>query len=99
MKEDDFKGLMKGLSEARAYARGRKVKGLKVHVPPDVDVAAIRKATSLSQVAFSNQIGVSTATLRNWEQKRRAPEGPARVLLALLSKDPGVVKRILGPAA
>lgn len=99
MKDNDFDGLVKSLGEARDFARGRKVKGFKVHVPADVDVATIRKATGLSQAAFSSEIGVSPATLRNWEQKRRAPEGPARVLLALLAKDPTIVRRTLKPAA
>ena len=98
MKDADFEGLMKGLEEARNFAKGRKVRGLKVHVPENFDVAAIRKAAGLSQAEFSNQIGVSAATLRNWEQKRRTPEGPARVLLALLARDPNIVKRILEPA-
>lgn len=99
MKGSDFEGLMQGLKEAHAYARGRTVKGIKVNVPDVVDVAAIRKATGLTQVEFSSQIGVSSATVRNWEQKRRAPEGPARVLLALLARDPNIVKRMLKPAA
>lgn len=99
MKDTDFDGLMQGLKEARAFARGRKVKGLRVNVPETVDVTAIRKTTGLTQSEFSNQIGVSPATLRNWEQRRRTPEGPARVLLALLAKDPNIVKRMLKPAA
>ena len=99
MKSSDFEGLMKSVGQAKIFARGRKVKGIKVHVPRDVDVAAVRAATGLSQVEFSSQIGVSAATLRNWEQKRRTPEGPARVLLALLARDPNIVKRILKSAA
>ena len=99
MRKKDIDGLMQGLKEARAYVRGRKVNGLKVSVPDSVDVAAIRMAAGLTQLEFSSQIGVSAATLRNWEQKRRAPEGPARVLLALLAKDPNIVKRMLKTAA
>lgn len=99
MKKADFEGLLKGLDEAKTFARGQKVKGMKVHVPRDVDVAGIRSATGLTQLEFSRQIGVSAATLRNWEQKRRSPEGPARVLLALLAKDPDIVRRVLKNAA
>jgi putative transcriptional regulator len=51
------------------------------------------------QTAFAKQIGVSVATLRNWEQGRRRPDGPARVLLALLAKDPDIVRRTLAEAA
>jgi putative transcriptional regulator len=45
---------------------------------------------------FSRQIGVSLGTLRNWEQGRRAPEGRARVLLAMLSGNPRIVEETLG---
>jgi len=77
--------IMQGLREAAAHARGEKVPGLNLHIPRVVNVSAVRRRTGLSQAAFSRQIGVSPGTLRNWEQGRRAPEGPARVLLAMLS--------------
>ncbi|NJM30992.1 MAG: helix-turn-helix domain-containing protein [Rhizobiales bacterium] len=99
MKKTDFDGLLKSLREARSFARGRTPKGLKVHVPADFDVAAIRGRTGLSQSAFAGCIGVSPATLRNWEQGRRRPEGPARVLLALLARNPAIVETMLKPAA
>jgi len=99
MKKEDFDGLMRGLDEARAYARGRPVEGLREHVRQEVDVAEIRKRTGLSQAEFSRQIGVSAGTLRNWEQRRRKPEGPARVLLAMISRDPKIVERTLTEAA
>jgi putative transcriptional regulator len=41
-------------------------------------------------------IGVSVATLRNWEQGRRHPEGPARALLRVTAEDPDAVARALG---
>jgi len=87
--------IMQGLREAAAHARGEKVPGLRLHIPRAVDVSAVRRRTGLSQVAFSQQIGVSPGTLRNWEQGRRAPEGPA-VLLALLSRNPRIVEELLG---
>jgi putative transcriptional regulator len=98
VKKSDFDGLMRGLEEARKFVRGEKTPGLKVHIPEEIDVAAIRARTGLSQAAFSARIGVSTATLRNWEQGRRHPEGPARVLLALLARDPKIVERTLKAA-
>jgi putative transcriptional regulator len=52
-------------------------------------------ADALSQEVFSSRIGVSTGTLRNWEQGRRNPEGPARVLLAMLARTPRVVEDTL----
>jgi putative transcriptional regulator len=97
MKKEDFDGIMQGLREARAHARGEDVPGLKVHLPESLDVAAIRKRTGLSQGSFANTIAVPVGTLRNWEQKRRQPEGPARVLLALLDRNPNLVAETLIP--
>ena len=88
--------ILQGLREAAAHARGEKVPGLKVHVPRKVDVQAIRRRTGLSQAVFSRRIGVSPGTLRNWEQGRRIPDGPARVLLAMLARNPRVVEDTLG---
>ena len=88
--------ILRGLEEALAHARGEEIPGLVVHVPTAIDVAALRHRTGLTQMAFSRRIGVSTATLRNWEQGRRAPEGPARVLLAMLERNPKVVEETLG---
>jgi len=99
MKEEHFQAILQGLEEARRFARGEIVPGLRYHAAPAEDARAIRKRTGLSQAAFARQVGVSVATLRNWEQGRRRPDGPARVLLALLDKDPGIVKRTLSEAA
>jgi len=97
MKDEEFQGLMQGLREARAHLRGERVKGLKVHVPPELDVAAIRKRAGLSQAAFARSIGVAAGTIKNWEQGRRQPEGPARVLLGMLHHNPHIVEEVLGP--
>ncbi len=99
MKKEDFEGLVRALGEARAYAGGRPVEGLRVHARQEVDVAEIRKRTGLSQAEFSRQIGVSIGTLRNWEQRRRKPEGPARILLAMIARDPKIVEKTLIEAA
>ena len=99
MKDEDFDGMMAGLKQARAFARGEPVAGLRVHQFPPLDIVAIRKKIGVSQDSFAQQIGVSTATLRNWEQGRRTPDGPARVLLAMLARDPEIVSRTLSKAA
>lgn len=99
MDEALFADLTRSLEQAAAHARGEAVPGLVVRVPRDLDVAAIRRRTGVSQARFAAGIGVAVATLRNWEQGRRRPEGPARVLLALLDKNPQVVQELLGEAA
>jgi putative transcriptional regulator len=88
--------ILQGLREAAAHARGDEVPGLRLHIPRTVDVSAVRRGTGLSQAAFSSRIGVSPGTLRNWEQGRRTPDGPARVLLALIERNPRIVEEMLG---
>lgn len=68
-----------------------------LRLPNTIDVAAVRGKTGLSQSAFARRIGIPTGTLRNWEQGRRSPQGPARVLLALLDRNPCIVEQTLGP--
>lgn len=60
-----------------------------------IDVAAIRAKTRLSQERFAHAFRISPHTLRNWEQGRRAPEGPARALLLAIERDPKAVMRAL----
>jgi putative transcriptional regulator len=67
-------------------------------VIPSVDVTAIRQRAGLSQSDFATSIGVPKGTLINWEQGRRQPSGPAKVLLALMPKKPNLVAEFY-PAA
>ena len=60
-----------------------------------VDVAAIRAVTGLSQQRFAHACGISVHTLRNWEQGRRVPHGPARALLMAIARAPTTVLRAL----
>ena len=48
----------------------------------------VRRKVGLSQVAFARRIGVSVDTVRNWEQGKRAPQGPARALLRVIDRAP-----------
>lgn len=91
-----FAKVIRGLGEALEHAKGGDVPGMRVHVPAAMDVALIRKRTGLTQPAFADAIGVRLGTLRNWEQGRRQPEGPARVLLAMLDRNPRIVEETLG---
>lgn len=89
--------ILQGLENAVAYAKGRNrnVWTHVVHVAPPVDVKNVRRKLSMSQGAFAARFGISPATLRNWEQGRRLPEGPARVLLAIIDREPEAVQRAL----
>ena len=56
------------------------------------DVAAVRRFVGLSQVAFAGALGISVSTLRNWEQGRRHPEGPAIALLRIAARHPRIIR-------
>jgi putative transcriptional regulator len=59
----------------------------------------VRRRVGLSQVAFAKRIGVSVDTVRNWEQGKRAPQGPARALLRIIDRAPEVALSALDPDA
>jgi putative transcriptional regulator len=59
----------------------------------------LRARTKLSQSDFAALLGVELSTLRNWEQGRRVPTGPARALLRAIRNDPQNVIRALARAA
>lgn len=62
-----------------------------------VKVKAIRAATGLSQSGFARLISVNIDTLKNWEQERREPTGPAKALLRAIERDPLHVIPALSP--
>jgi putative transcriptional regulator len=63
------------------------------------DVAAIRHFVGLSQAAFASALGISVHTLRNWEQGRRTPDGPALALLRIAARHPTIVREAAEPVA
>jgi len=60
-----------------------------------IDVREIRALFHASQSQFSRMLGINVETLRNWEQGRRLPHGPARALLRLAAANPRMVARVL----
>ena len=66
---------------------------------PVIDVRATRQRLGLSQAAFAAKFGFQPATFRNWEQGRTYPDGPARVLLAVIAKHPETVEDALQKAS
>lgn len=89
--------ILRGMREAVAYARGEPVKAreTQVEVPDAVDVRTIRESLGLSQTEFALRFGFSYGSVRNWEQGHRRPQGPARVLLKVIEKEPEAVNRAL----
>jgi putative transcriptional regulator len=66
---------------------------------PTVNVRQVRRKLGLSQAAFAAKFGFLPATLRNWEQGRTRPDGPARVLLAVIAQHPEAVEDALKRAS
>jgi putative transcriptional regulator len=92
MKDELFQELLESVKQGGAILRGdMEASRTFSHAPDDIDVAALRKRFDLSQPKFASMLGISVATLRNWEQGRRTPEGPARVLLQVASREPQAV--------
>jgi putative transcriptional regulator len=88
--------LVAGLNEALAHARGEiELSSYTVTVPEQVDVAGLRRQLGLSQAAFARAFGLDVTALHAWEQGRRRPDRAARVLLAVIAKEPEAVLRAL----
>ena len=64
-----------------------------------LDVGALRARFKLSQAKFAALLGISAATVRNWEQGRRMPEGPARVLLQVAERYPEAILNVVATGA
>lgn len=90
MKKELFMELLESVKQGAAIMKG-KVKPSRSMEFPESEVRKIREQYGLSQDRFASLIGISVATLRNWEQGRRKPEGPARVLLRVAAKHPEAI--------
>jgi putative transcriptional regulator len=90
--------IMESLEEYAAHSRGKKsgVKAVRVapKVPEDVDVKSIRNKLGMTQEQFTS-FGFSLSAIRHWEAHRRLPEGPARVLLMVIDRNPSIVLETL----
>src|SRR5437660_7577799 len=88
--------VITSLREAIAWAGGEdvpvRVTAVKV---PTIDVRAVRRRLGLSQAEFAAKFGFQAATLKNWEQGRTRPDGPARVLLDVIARHPEAVEDAL----
>jgi putative transcriptional regulator len=98
MNDDLFDELVASVREGGAILRGESAPSRTFEIS-DIDVKSIRAQYKLSQQEFATLLGISVKTLRNWEQGRRQPEGPARVLLLVAAKHPDAVWDVVGPAA
>lgn len=95
MNDEDFGGIIAGLNDVKDYMAGKR-DGFVAHDP--VDVKAIRTATKKTQQGFANTYHLPIGTVRDWEQGRRRPDAPARVLLSMIKADPAAVEKLLEKA-
>ena len=82
----------------RALRRSQRERIMRGELQPG-DVAALRRFIGLTQSQFAEALGISVHTLRNWEQDRRMPEGPAFARLRIAARHPGVVRENVRSAA
>ncbi len=98
MKPELFDELAESLREGAAILKGRRHPSRAYEVS-DPDVRKIRARYGLSQSKFAALMGISPATLRNWEQGRRRPPASARILLRVVAKHPEAVLDVVRPEA
>jgi len=90
MKDELFNELLESVQQGGRIVRGKGKAGRRTKVE-EPDVAEIRASYELSQEQFAALLGISVRTLQNWEQGRRRPHGPARVLLRVAARHPEAV--------
>jgi len=88
MKKELFDELLQSVKEAAAIERGNAKPSRTFKVKTGNDVARVRNRLGLSQNKFARLLGISENTLQNWEQGRRKPAGPAKVLLKVAARHP-----------
>ncbi len=90
MKQELFDELVASVREGGQILKG-KVKPSRAFVVTPTSIKKLRKAYGLSQGDFAAVFGIKPATLKNWEQGRRKPEGAAKVLLQIAAQHPEAV--------
>ena len=84
---------------ARAIKRSQRKRLMRGQIESGEDIVALRRFVGLTQARFAEALEISVHTLRNWEQGRRRPEGPALALLRIAARHPKIVRENLGSAA
>ncbi len=89
-----FDLIHQGLSEALAVARGE-AEPFRLHIPPELDVKAIRAQTGMTQKDFAATFGFGLDQLKQWEQGRARPVQALRAYLLLIRDNSDVVRETL----
>ena len=83
----------------RAIPRQQRLRLVRGEIESGDDIVALRKFVGLTQKSFAQALGISVHTLRNWEQGRRYPEGPALALLRIAARHPRIIRENVAEAA
>ena len=94
MKKKLFEQLKQSLREAEQIKRGAMKPSRVFKIDPQNDIVKVRTKLGLSQSKFAAVLGISADTLQNWEQGRRSPTGPAKVLLKVVTRHPEVLLEV-----
>jgi putative transcriptional regulator len=94
MKKEHFDELLQSVQEATAIERGKAKPSRSFEVKTANDVVRVRSKLGLSQHKFARLLGISENTLQNWEQGRRQPAGPAKVLLKVALRHPQAILEV-----
>ncbi|HET7625701.1 MAG TPA: NadS family protein [Verrucomicrobiae bacterium] len=94
MKKELFEELKQSLREAGQIKRGKLKPSRVFEIDPQNDIVKVRGKLGFSQSKFAAILGISTDTLQNWEQGRRSPTGPAKVLLKIATKHPEILLEV-----
>jgi putative transcriptional regulator len=93
------KKLIAAAREGVAIARGEvDPTSYRLHVPAEIDVAAMRRKLGLTQAEFAIRFGLTLARVRDWEQNRSSPDGAVRAYLKVIEREPKAVERALARA-
>ena len=95
MEDKLFQELLESVKQGAAIMKGT-MQPSRTFEFPETEVRALREQFGLSQDKFAGLVGISVGTLRNWEQGRRKPVGPARVLLRVASCTPRFYLKLEG---
>ena len=84
---------------ARSIPRKQRERIARGQISGGDDIVALRTFVDMTQEQFAIALGISVHTLRNWEQGRRTPEGPALALLRIAARHPRVLRENLAASA
>lgn len=85
--------------DSQPIPRGSEEELEKLGLHKIVNTKRLRERLGLTQEEFAARYRIPVGTLRDWEQRRKLPDAPARAYLTIIARDPGVVAELLGEAA